>query len=207
MAFRISVGTEGFDRVERILAVKSDALRNPKPALEAMADATEEHLERKFMGGGVDPKMQGSDSRWKNYSGEPKYGGFKAAVLGGQGATGIGRWNRGGQRAPWGPRERLGPSFAERSHPEHVRIVTRDSMTVGSSVPYAGDFHRGGRIQRWDKKAAPRRPIVTGNRDLLKAFTKTLQAHIDVQGATVAGRGRRGGLARLTGLAGRRRRI
>jgi hypothetical protein len=197
----LSVGVQGDKAAVAQLGLAVERLGDLSKPFNEAADLIENHLERKFKGRGVDPKLPG-DRQWSGYENERKYWGYKFGNLGPAGIRGIGRWNRAGPKAPFGPRERLGPSFANRHHPEHVRRVTKRSLEVGSRVPYADRFHRGGR--NLFGESHPGRKIVTPNRKLLLAMSKIVQRHVDQAFARGAPRGRRGGTARLTGLAGRR---
>lgn len=196
---------DGAEAMTRTLGIAIDRVKDLSPALEVVADNFSAHVERKFQNGGVDPKYPG-DGKWAGYQSEPAYAAMKHSILGG-GATAVGRWNKRGARAPWGPRERLGPSFAKKGHREHVREVGKLSLRVGSKAPHAGRFHRGG-FQPFDRKQHPARPITTKNRKFMNAQVKVIQRHVDEAFATTETRGfTRPHEARLTGLSGRRTRL
>jgi hypothetical protein len=75
--------------------------------------------------------------KWANYSREPLYRAFKQSVLG---DLTVLRW-KGGKE------ERLYTSLTNPAHPEHVHRVTRDTVEVGTTVPYARRLLSDGKNQ------------------------------------------------------------
>jgi phage gpG-like protein len=57
-----------------------------------------------------------------------------------------------------GQQERLAPSFMERKHPEHVfRVLNREGIEFGSSVPYAQRHQQGGGTNPMGERIPQRR--------------------------------------------------
>lgn len=102
-------------------------------------------------------------SAWPTYrqTGERQYAAIKSSIFGRRVGDGdILRWQPG--------RERLYPSLTDRSHPEYIERTQRDSLTLGTAVPYASDHNRGqGRApERLGGHAIPRRPFMRFGRNM-----------------------------------------
>lgn len=88
------------------------------------------HMRDVFRSGGA-----AAGAKWRGYDGEPRYGAFKARVLG-QARPQPLRWQPGKQ-------ERLYPSLTEEGG-DHVHTTGRSAARFGTAIPYAARLERGG---------------------------------------------------------------
>lgn len=91
------------------------------------------HMRDVFRSGGA-----AAGATWRGYEGEPRYGAFKAAVLG-QARPQPLRWQPGRQ-------ERLFPSLTEEGG-AHVHVTGKSAARFGTEIPYAARLERGGTNQ------------------------------------------------------------
>jgi phage gpG-like protein len=174
----ISIDAPGVKQARLALGVFAEEL----PKLEEMQN-TRIHpilttwMDGRFRHGGA---WKG-DAAWVGYENEPKYAGFKRAMVasGERGNLPRLRWVHGPASQPIQDHERLALSFTDPSHPEHVWTSTRTGFEFGSSVPYAENHQFGIGTQRWDRQPIPRRPILTNNPRVLRTLILAYQDHAD----------------------------
>jgi phage gpG-like protein len=176
-AFKFSIEIEGEQQVNRLLRGISDRFRDLEPAMEWIAD----NVFMPAIKGQFASEGRRSGRPWGPYTSQEKifYVPYKIAMLGT--ATPILRWK--------GGRERLYPSFVNRSHPEHIRRIGKDSVEVGSSVPWARKHHLGIGKGYKGKYDLPRRTIVALIESDKRMMTKAVQTYARTGTFSGAGQG------------------
>lgn len=154
--FKLTIEIEGEKQVSRYLDGIRMRFTDLRPAMEWIADNVfMPAIKEQFATQG-----RRSGRPWGPYTAaevESGYVAYKTRELGK--AEPILRWTR-GSGSGVGAREVLYPSFVQRTHPDHVRRVTRDSVEVGSKVPWARKHHLGQGLGWRGKYQLPRRTIV-----------------------------------------------
>lgn len=121
-------------RYQRTLAGARNALGDLGPSFDQIYHPfLLAHMRDVFRSGGA-----AAGASWRGYDGEPRYGAFKAAVLG-QARPQPLRWKP-------GERERLFPSLTEEGG-AHVHVTGKSAARFGTEVPYAARLERGGTNQ------------------------------------------------------------
>lgn len=133
---------------------KLDVSRSLAPVHEVMLTYAREQFRTSGRAGG---------QPWADYSGEPKYKAYKAAI--GADPRPL-RWRPGSM-------ERLMPSLTDPRDPAHLWRVAGDAVTFGSSLPYAARIERGGTNQFGER--SPPRSILPDSPGLRRAVTLAVQ--------------------------------
>lgn len=133
---------------------KLDVSRSLAPVHEVMLQYAREQFRTSGRAGG---------QPWADYSGEPKYKAYKAAI--GADPRPL-RWRPGSM-------ERLQPSLTDPRDPAHLWRVAGEAVTFGSSLPYAARIERGG-VNQFGERAPPRR-ILPDSPGLRRAITLAVQ--------------------------------
>lgn len=124
-----NVPAEDVRDVRRALSVRASSVDTKRIFRDVVLEWVLEFVERQFDTEGA----HGATGRWEDYSGEPKYRGYKAAIVG---HLDLLRWEKGGQY------EQLYPSLTETSHPQNVTEITETQFSFGTKVPHASDVAR-----------------------------------------------------------------
>lgn len=117
-------------------------------------------------------KGRRGNTPWAGYDAEPVYKRIKIKY--GGGTDRILRWVEG--------KERLFPSLARTSHPEHLFTSGRHSVAMGTTVPYAARHQQGDGRQPYDKIPLPRRPIIALTSFDTRAWFRAIARHIGGEG-------------------------
>ena len=180
-AVNLEVNLLGVEALNRKLLVMGDAVKDLRPAWEAIHDGKRgnpllgsdkfgarartftEILTEQF-------RTQGrrGGTPWVGYQNEPRYRPIK--FLFGGGFSRILRWRQG--------RERLYPSLVEANHPQHVFKSRRGTAKMGTSVPYAVKHQEGRGMQKFDNIALPRRRIIALKKSDTAGWARVVQRHI-----------------------------
>lgn len=131
-----------------------DVARSLEPVHEVMLAYAKEQFRTSGRAGG---------QAWADYSGEPKYRAYKAAI--GADPRPL-RWRPGAM-------ERLYPSLTDPRDPAHLWRLTGDAATFGSALPYAARIERGG-VNQFGERAPPRR-ILPDSPGLRRAVARAAQ--------------------------------
>lgn len=126
--------TDNSGALQRAIVVASDTLADWGPFFGAWAELWRDSRERMFETSG-----RSTDTPWPMYSrstGEAQYAAIKASI--------FGRRMTQSDVLTWliGP-ERLRPSLTQPTHEFTIHEETPESLTVGTSVPYAAHHDQG----------------------------------------------------------------
>lgn len=187
--FRLIFNVDGEKQINDSLGIAAHAIKDWRPAFDKIHDDfTNRVMPSWFESSG--------DSKWPDYSNEPKWDYIKRRALGLYKTAEIPilRWAKVSTRKPQSG-ERLYPSLVDQNHPDHIYRTTGQSFTFGTSVPYAIRHQRGQGMQRFDHIPLPQRKIIDIGRRVSEDWAKILQAHFMSavgKAGRVAGRGAAG---------------
>jgi len=177
-SIQFGVSIDGDQRVNRVLLGVSRAVSDLKEPYDGIADDLESV---------VFPDAWDAIDQKGYFPAERAYVGFKKAMLGMSEGTQdppVLRWIGSKSRRP-GNLEVLYPSFVKKTHPQHVRKVTKDSLVLGSTVDYARDHHKGsGRGPRqFGGYALPRRDLLQVDERDARRWDGIMQVYLNKVGA------------------------
>ena len=181
----INITLAGEEQISRRLGLASEAVRDLRPAWEAIH--TGRQSSPLLVGVSIRGAVKGQSNSfvyitkrqfatkgkrggtpWPKYDAEPIYRIIKRKFGGGLGN--MLRWTPGN--------ERLYPSMISPTHPEHVFVSRQRSVAMGTSVPYAIRHQRGTGLTKHDKVPLPKRPLIATTADDRRGWIRIIQRHV-----------------------------
>ena len=142
--FRLKVTTTNPPaKVRASLKRRKAALANMAPIFRKLHAPIRAHFRKNFNTGGAH-----GGPAWADFSGEPKYRAMKIALTGNAKPLLWGKYSE----------SQLAPSLVMASHPDHIFLVGRDGVLVGTTLPYARRLAKGG-IGPFGERFPGRNPV------------------------------------------------